>query len=124
MYLTENIIHVANEINWHAKQYGKKNVKTAKSIYLSPGIVTLLIFLKSKSFFGLLVLMGIIDTPNILKHWFTDSLYDTLTFQKLSHVIDFIYFRNLYTSITKETPAMMPMMGKEAVVTKFTFLLI
>ena len=27
--------------------------------------------------------MGLIYTPNILKHWFTDSLYDTSTFQKL-----------------------------------------
>ena len=30
--------------------------------------------------------MGIIYTPNILKHWFTDSLHDTQTFQKLWHV--------------------------------------
>ena len=68
--------------------------------------------------------MGIINIPNILKHWFTDNLYDTPTFQKLWDVIDFIYFRNFYTSITTQTPAMMPMMGKEAVVNKFTFLLI
>ena len=30
--------------------------------------------------------MGIIYTPIILKHWFTDSLHDTQTFQKLWHV--------------------------------------
>ena len=68
--------------------------------------------------------MGIIYTPNILKHWFTDSLYDTPTFQKLWHVIDFIFFSYFYTSVAKQTPAMIPMMGEEAVVTKFAFLLI
>ena len=66
--------------------------------------------------------MGMIYTPNILKYSFIDSLYDTPTFQKLWHVIDFIYFRNFYTSMAKKTPAMIPMMGKEAVVIKFTFL--
>ena len=64
--------------------------------------------------------MGIINTQNILKHWLTDNLYDTPTFQKLWRVIDFIYFRNFYTSMTKQTPAMIPVMEKEAVVTKFT----
>ena len=68
--------------------------------------------------------MGIIYTPNILKHWFTDSLYDTPTFQKLWHVIDFIFFSNFYTSMAKQTPAMLPIMGEEAVVTNFAFLLI
>ena len=28
--------------------------------------------------------MGIIYTPNILKHWFTDGLYDTPTFQVMT----------------------------------------
>ena len=68
--------------------------------------------------------MGIIYTPNILKHWFTDSLYDTPTFEKLWHVIDFIFFRDFYTSMAKQTPAMIPVMGEQAVVTKFAFLLI
>ena len=71
--------------------------------------------LEIQKFFGLIILMGIIYTPNILKHWFTDSLYDTPTFQKLWHVIDFIFFRNFYTSMAKQTLA---------VVTKFPFLLI
>ena len=39
--------------------------------------------LEIQKFFGLIILMGIIYTPNILKHWFRDSLYDTPTFQKL-----------------------------------------
>ena len=78
--------------------------------------------LKIQKIFGLITLMGVIYTPNILKYSFIDSLYDTPTFQKLWHVIDFIYFRNFYTSMAKQTPAMIPMMGKEAVVTKFTFL--
>ena len=68
--------------------------------------------------------MVIIYIPKILKHWFTGSLYDTPTFQKLWHVIDFIFFRNLYTSMAKQTPAIIPMMGEETVVTKFAFLLI
>ena len=68
--------------------------------------------------------MGIIFIPNILKYWVTDSLYNTPSFQKLWHVIDFIFFRNFYTSMAKQTPAMIPMMGEEAVVTKFAFLLI
>ena len=58
--------------------------------------------------------MGIIYTPNILNHWFTDSLYDTPNFQKLWYVIDFIFFRNFYTSMAKWTPAMTPMMGEES----------
>ena len=80
--------------------------------------------LEIQKFFGLIILMGIIYTPNILKHWFTDSLYDTPTFQKLWHVIDFIFFSYFYTSVAKQTPAMIPMIGEEAVVTKFAFLLI
>ena len=68
--------------------------------------------------------MEIIYKPNILKHWFPDSLYETPTFQKLWHVIDFIFFRNFYASIAKQTLAMTPMMGEEAFVTKFAFLLI
>ena len=80
--------------------------------------------LKIQKIFGLITLMGIIYTPNILKYSFIDSLYDTPTFQKLWHVIDFIFFRNFYTSMAKQTPAMIPMMGEEAVVTKFAFLLI
>ena len=63
--------------------------------------------------------MGIIYTPNILNHWFTDSLYDTPTFQKLWYVID---FKNFHTSMAKQTPAMIRMMTEEAVVTKFVFL--
>ena len=39
--------------------------------------------LEIQKFFGLIILMGIIYTPNILKQWFTDGLYDTPTFQKL-----------------------------------------
>ena len=35
-------------------------------------------------------------------------------------VIDFTYLRNFYSSMAKQTPALIPMMGKEAVVTKFT----
>ena len=50
--------------------------------------------------------MGTIYTPNTRKHWFTDSLYDTPTFRKLWHGIDFIYFRHFYTSMAKQTPAM------------------
>ena len=36
-------------------------------------------------------------------------------------MIDFIYFRNFYTSTAKQTLAMTPMIEKEAVVTKFPF---
>ena len=100
----------------------RKMLKNLKKTYLSSGIDTLLI-LKSK-FFGLITLTGIIYTPNILNHWFTNSLYDTPTFQKFWHVIYFIFFRNFYTSMAKQTPVMIPMMGEEAVVTKFAFLLI
>ena len=78
--------------------------------------------LEIQKFFGLIILTGIIYTPNILKHWFTDGLYDTPTFQKLWHVIDFIYFRKFYTSMAKKIPAMISMIGKEAAVTKFAFL--
>ena len=49
----------------------KKNVKKANRTYLSSGID------------ALIILMGIIYTPNILNQWFTVSLYDTPTFQKL-----------------------------------------
>ena len=68
--------------------------------------------------------MGITYTPNILSPWLTGNLNDTLTFQKLWHVIDFIFFRNIYTSMAKQTPAMIPMMGEETVVTKLAILLI
>ena len=68
--------------------------------------------------------MRITYTPNILNHWFTGSLYDTKTFQKLWHLIDFIFFRTFNTLMARQTPAMIPMMGEEAVVTKFAFLLI
>ena len=68
--------------------------------------------------------MGIIYTPNILKHCYIDSLYDTPTFQKLWHVIDLIYFRNVYISMAKQAPAVMPIMGKEAIFTKVPFSLI
>ena len=37
--------------------------------------------LEIQKFFGLIILMEIICTPDILKHWFTDSPYDTPTFQ-------------------------------------------
>ena len=37
-------------------------------------------------------------------------------------MVDFIYFRNVYTLMAKETPAMIPMMGKETVGTKFALL--
>ena len=68
--------------------------------------------------------MGIIYKSTILKQWFTDGLYDTPTFQKLFHVIDFIYVRTFYISMAKKTPAMIPMMGEETVVKNFAFLLI
>ena len=102
----------------------QNNIKMLKKLkdFLSSEIDTLLIFLKSK-FFGLIVFMGSIYRPNILKHRFTDSLHDTPNFQKLWHVIDFIYFRGFYAPVTKQTPAAILMMGKEAAVTKFVFLL-
>ena len=68
--------------------------------------------------------MKIIYTPNFLKHWLTDSQYDTPTFQKFWNVIDFIFFSSFYTSMAKQTPDMIAMMREEAVVTKFAFLLI
>ena len=45
-------------------------------------------------------------------------------FKKLGHVVDFIYFRNFYTSMAKQTPDLISMIGKEAVVTKFAFSLV
>ena len=53
----------------------------AKSTYLVPETDTDII--EIKKFFGLIILMGIIYKPNVLKHWSTDSLYYTPTFQKL-----------------------------------------
>ena len=103
------------------KNIERKTLKKLKAITLSSEIDTLLMFLKSKSFWSH-NLMGIIYIPNILKHWFTDSLYDSPNIQMLWHVIDSIYFSNFSTSIAKQTPAMIPMMGKEAVFTQFAFL--
>ena len=65
--------------------------------------------------------MGIIYKPNTLVHW-AYSLYYILTFQKLWHVIDFIYFRRFYISVAKQI-RIIPMMEKKAVVTKFSLLL-
>ena len=45
--------------------------------------------------------MEIIYKPNILNHRLPDSLYYTLIFQKLCHVIYLIYFRRFYTLIAK-----------------------
>ena len=65
--------------------------------------------------------MGIIYTPNILKHWFRDSMYDTPAFQKCDrfHFIqEFLLFNG------KANSSFDPKDGKEAVVTKFAFLVI
>ena len=68
--------------------------------------------------------MEIICKAKILMHQSTDSLYYSPTFQKVWHLIDYIYFRSFYTSITNQLPAMIPMMAKEAVVTKCSLLLL
>ena len=52
-----------------------------KSTYLGSGIETDIF--QIKSFFFLIILMGIIYKQNILKHRSTDCLYYTPTFQKL-----------------------------------------
>lgn len=43
----------------------------------------------NQKLFALIILMGIIYKSSIMNHWSTDSLYYTLTFQKLLHIIDF-----------------------------------
>ena len=68
--------------------------------------------------------MEIIYKPNILKHRSTYSLYYTPTFQKLWHVINFIYFMSFYISTVKQITAMIPVIEEKAVVNKFLLLLI
>ena len=58
--------------------------------------------------------MEVTYKPNVLTHWSeTDSLYYTPIYQKLWHMIDFIYFRNFCTSMAMQVPAIIPMMAKE-----------
>ena len=53
--------------------------------------------------------LKIIYKTNILTRCY--SLYYTLIFQKYWHVIDFIYFSGIYTSMTMQIPAVISMMA-------------
>ena len=94
----------------------KKKFEKAKSTCLSLGMDTYIL----ESF----LVSYINQTEATLKQLSIYSLQYTTTFQKLWHVIDFFYFRSFYTLMIKQIPAMIPMIGGEAVITKFVLLLI
>ena len=101
----------------------RKKLKKVKALTLVEGQILIDTYiLEIKMLFGLTIFMGIISKPNILKQWST--LYYTPTFLKVMIcdrfrlLQEFLHFK-FNTNFTLQIPAIVPMMGEEAVVTKF-----